>query len=114
MISENDVISQQLLILSANDPRIVSLKYQVGDKFTISKLDDSFRADLHTLFEDKQIIVEIQGYGLSYEDKILYDIRVIEPEGKKYDFHWLLKDSDLETSFYYLGTDYPRFIFIDA
>jgi len=104
------------LILSPDDTRLDDLLYQAGDKFTIKKLDDTFDADYHRLFEGKQVIVEIQGYGLSHEGVILYDARVIEPDSPDCNFHWLLSDKDLEESFYYLGADYQsvRGFLIDA
>ncbi len=116
MTSENDVISQQSLILSVDDSRVIGLKYHPGDMFTVTKVDDSFHADPTSLSIDRQVIIEIQGYGLSYKGDIFYDAYIIEPEEPELDFHWLLSDEDLKESFYYLGASYQeaRFALIDV
>lgn len=114
MTSKRDVISRQSIILSADDTRITNLEYSAGDKFLLRHLDESFSEEQRRLLEGERIIVEIQGFALTHEGKIVYDVKIIDPQEEKFDFHWLLNDDDIEASFFYLGDSFQsaRFVFI--
>ena len=101
-------------ILSFNDPRVQDKKYLKEDKFILKQLDDSFSKEINLLLEDKDVILEVLGYVLTSEAKVLYDMKRIEVESKC-SFRWLLSEEELKESFLFLGNNYQhaRFILLE-